>query len=206
MSVRPGTCQEWENGMGSTPRSEPNTLCLCKLKHYHVAGIVQVITISSSPARRRFPHVIGVYTRPGQIDIAMDLPHPVLWMEASASMPMVLKDRVVEAFQRLHERGVVHGDVALRHILIGPDARVTLIDFQASRADQPNEDLGWQRRIPVTRIWRCVVSGFCLIWTTLEERNFGRAGKRISVPRGTERGHSGARNAAAWHHDGSAVG
>ncbi|KAI0304847.1 hypothetical protein BC826DRAFT_18476 [Russula brevipes] len=88
------------------------------------------------------PHVIGVYTRPGKIDIAMDLPHPVFWMEASPTMAVVLKDRVVEAFQKLHDKGVVHGDVALRHILIGADARVTLIDFQASRADEPNEDLG----------------------------------------------------------------
>ena len=88
------------------------------------------------------PHVMGVYTRPGKIDIAMELPHPVFWMEASASMPVVLKDRVVEAFRKLHGRGIVHGDVALRHILIGADARVTLIDFQASRADEPNDELG----------------------------------------------------------------
>jgi tRNA A-37 threonylcarbamoyl transferase component Bud32 len=87
------------------------------------------------------PYVMGVYTRPGKIDIAMELPHPVFWMEASASMPVVLKDCVVEAFRKLHERGIVHGDVALRHILIGADARVTLIDFQASRADEPNEEL-----------------------------------------------------------------
>jgi len=91
---------------------------------------------------------MGVYTRPGKIDIAMDLPHSIFWMEASASMPTVLKDRVVEAFQKLHERGVVHGDVALRHILIGADARVTLIDFQASRADEPNEDLGLEAAYP----------------------------------------------------------
>jgi hypothetical protein len=84
---------------------------------------------------------MGVYTRPGKIDIAMELPHPVFWMEASASMPVVLKDCVVDAFRKLHERGIVHGDVALRHILIGADARVTLIDFQASRADEPNEEL-----------------------------------------------------------------
>ena len=53
-------------------------------------------------------------------------------MEASALMPAVLEDRVVEAFIKLHERGIVHGDIVLRHILIGADARVTLIDFQAS--------------------------------------------------------------------------
>jgi hypothetical protein len=91
---------------------------------------------------------MGVYTRPGKIDIAMELPHPVFWMEASASMPIVLKDRVVEAFRKLHERGVVHGDVALRHILIGADARVTLIDFQASRADEQNEELGLAMTYP----------------------------------------------------------
>lgn len=91
---------------------------------------------------------MGVYTVPGKIDIAMDLPHPVFWMEASASMPVVLKDRVVEAFQKLHGRGIVHGDVALRHILIGADTRVTLIDFQASRADDPNEDLGLEGTYP----------------------------------------------------------
>jgi hypothetical protein len=91
---------------------------------------------------------MGVYTRPGKIDIAMDLPHPIFWMEASASMPTVLKDRVVEAFQKLHGCGVVHGDVALRHILIGADARITLIDFQASRADEPNEDFGLAATYP----------------------------------------------------------
>lgn len=91
---------------------------------------------------------MGVYTRPGKIDIAMDLPHPIFWMEASASMPTVLKDRVVESFQKLHERGVLHGDVALRHILIGADGRVTLIDFQASRADEPNEDVGLEAAYP----------------------------------------------------------
>jgi hypothetical protein len=91
---------------------------------------------------------MGVYTRPGKIDIAMDLPHPVFWMEASASMPVVLKERVVEAFMKLHERGIVHGDIALRHILIGADARVTLIDFQASRADDSNEDLGLEGTYP----------------------------------------------------------
>ncbi|KAI0307843.1 hypothetical protein B0F90DRAFT_1677735, partial [Multifurca ochricompacta] len=78
----------------------------------------------------------------------MELPHPVFWIEACASMPTLLKDRVLEAFQKLHDRGVVHGDVALRHILIGADARVTLIDFQASRADEPNEVLGLPATFP----------------------------------------------------------
>ncbi|KAF8271349.1 hypothetical protein EI94DRAFT_1720409 [Lactarius quietus] len=106
-----------------------------------VVGTIQIVAVSSTSARRRGFHVMG-------IDIAMDLPHPVFWMEASASMPVVLKDRVVDAFRKLHERGIVHGDVALRHILIGADARVILIDFQASRADDPNEDLGLEGTYP----------------------------------------------------------
>jgi Lipopolysaccharide kinase (Kdo/WaaP) family len=126
---------------------------------------------------------MGVYTRPGQIDIAMDLPHPVLWMEASASMPVVLKDRVVEAFQRLHERGVVHGDVALRHILIGPDARVTLIDFQASRADEPNEDLGLAATYPGDRDLEMRRVKFLLNMDNARRREFrkSRAAHKRSV-------------------------
>jgi serine/threonine protein kinase len=72
-------------------------------------------------------------------------------MEASASMPVVLKDRVVKALIRLHdsERGIFHRDVALKHILIGADSRVTLIDFQASRATtQTRKDLGLEGIYP----------------------------------------------------------
>jgi tRNA A-37 threonylcarbamoyl transferase component Bud32 len=53
-----------------------------------------------------------------------------------------LKDCVVDAFRKLHERGIVHRDVALRHVALGADTRITLIDFQASRADELNEELG----------------------------------------------------------------
>lgn len=49
-------------------------------------------------------------------------------------MPAVLKAKVVSAYSDLHARGVLHGDVALRHILVGGDTRVTIIDFQESRA------------------------------------------------------------------------
>ena len=118
---------------------------------------------------------MGVYTRPGKIDIAMDLPHPVFWMEASASMPVVLKDRVVEAFQKLHERGVVHGDVALRHILIGADARVTLIDFQTSRAEEPNEELGLDMAYPGEKDLEMRRVKFLLNMDSARRKEFGKS-------------------------------
>ena len=105
----------------------------------------------------------------------MDLPHPVFWMEASASMPVVLKDRVIEAFRKLHERGVVHGDVALRHILIGADARVTLIDFQSSRADEPNEELGLAMTYPDEKDLEMRRVKFLLNMDNSRRKEFGKS-------------------------------
>ena len=64
-----------------------------------IVGIIQVVAVSSTSARRCSSSHHGVYTGPGKIDIAMDLSQPVSWMEASVSMPMVMKDSVIEAFQ-----------------------------------------------------------------------------------------------------------
>lgn len=88
------------------------------------------------------PHIIGVYMTPGFIDIAMELPHPCFWIEASPDMPHSLKQRCVEAFERLHQQGILHGDVELRHMLIGADCKVTIIDFQLSRSSIPIEEVG----------------------------------------------------------------
>lgn len=49
-------------------------------------------------------------------------------------MPPVLKQRCVDAFEKIHERGILHGDVELHHMIIGGDGRVTIVDFQNSRA------------------------------------------------------------------------
>jgi len=69
----------------------------------------------------------------------MEPPHHSFWIEASADMPHVLKKRCVEAFEKIHAQGVCHGDIELRHMLIGGDGKVTIIDFQNSRALVPNE-------------------------------------------------------------------
>ncbi|KAK7463775.1 hypothetical protein VKT23_005714 [Stygiomarasmius scandens] len=88
------------------------------------------------------PYIISLFTAPGFINVIMEPPHHSFWMEASTDMPLVLKQRCVEAFEKLHACGVLHGDVELRHMLIGGDARVTLIDFQESRALVPVPQVG----------------------------------------------------------------
>ncbi|KAJ7706468.1 hypothetical protein B0H17DRAFT_1192934 [Mycena rosella] len=87
---------------------------------------------------RVVPAIINVYSSAGAVDVAMEPPHHSFWIEASPDMPHVLKKRCVQAFEKLHAAGVHHGDIELRHMLIGGDARVTIIDFQASRALVPN--------------------------------------------------------------------
>ena len=87
------------------------------------------------------PWIIGVHVLPGAISIAMEPPHHSFWVEAAADMPTVLKQRCIEAFEKIHERGVLHGNVELRHMLIGGDGKVTIIDFQMSRALVPNSDM-----------------------------------------------------------------
>jgi hypothetical protein len=87
------------------------------------------------------PWIIGVHALPGVISIAMEPPHHSFWIEASADMPNVLKERCIEAFEKIHACGVLHGDVELRHMLIGGDGKVTIINFQRSRALVPNLDV-----------------------------------------------------------------
>ena len=84
--------------------------------------------------------IIGVHALPGAISIAMESPHHSFWVEASTDMPTVLKQRCIEAFEKIYERGVLHGDAELRHMLIGGDGQVTIVDFQMSRALAPNSD------------------------------------------------------------------
>jgi len=59
-------------------------------------------------------------------------------------MPDVLKRRCVEAFEKLHTQGILHGDAELRHMLINADAEVTIIDFKAAATCVPleNVDMG----------------------------------------------------------------
>lgn len=78
------------------------------------------------------PNLINVFADAAAINMAFEPPHHSFWIEASPDMPMVLKNRCIQAFDALHYAGVVHKDVELRHMLIGGDGKVTLIDFEYS--------------------------------------------------------------------------
>ncbi|THH34159.1 hypothetical protein EUX98_g41 [Antrodiella citrinella] len=69
------------------------------------------------------------------------MPHDTLWVLAHNKMTPELKRRCVDAFQKLHAHGILHGQPDLRHLLIGADGRVSIIDFSASRAVEPNKKL-----------------------------------------------------------------
>jgi hypothetical protein len=71
----------------------------------------------------------------------MEPPHPSFWIEASPDMPTILKQKCIEAFEKIHARGVLHGDVELRHMLIGGDGNVTITDFHMSRVLVPRVDI-----------------------------------------------------------------
>lgn len=91
------------------------------------------------------PRIIGVHILPGAISFAMELPHQSFWMEASPTMPDVLKERAMQGLEMLHSRGILHGDIELRHVLIGGDGAVTFIDFQLSRSTNPDESVGLEK-------------------------------------------------------------
>jgi hypothetical protein len=88
------------------------------------------------------PSIIGVYIGDTDISVAMALPDSNFWIEASPDMPELLKNKVVDAFNTIHDRGIVHDDPELfRNVLIGSNGEVTVINFGKSRARTPNEEV-----------------------------------------------------------------
>ena len=85
---------------------------------------------------------------PEAVSVTMELPHSSFWIESSPSMPHALKERVVAAFEKIHAQGVLHGDPELRHMLIGADGQVMIIDFGMSRAIREHASLGIERAEP----------------------------------------------------------
>jgi|SRR5712671_1552197 len=87
------------------------------------------------------PSIIGVYSTPeGLANMAMEPPHPHAWRVADRSISTAEKGAIVEAYIQIHARGVLHGDVALKHMLIGM-LRLTIItvsfEFDAGRDGKP---------------------------------------------------------------------
>ncbi|KAF9229499.1 hypothetical protein BS17DRAFT_771541 [Gyrodon lividus] len=94
------------------------------------------------------PHIIGVHLMPEAISVTMEIPHSSFWIESSPSMPDILKERVIAAFEKIHAQGVLHGDPELRHMLIGADGSVMIIDFGMSRAVREHESVDIERAEP----------------------------------------------------------
>ena len=59
-------------------------------------------------------------------------------------MPDALKACCIEAFERLHAQGILHGDAELRHMLINADAKVTIIDFKVAATCVLLENVGME--------------------------------------------------------------
>ena len=85
---------------------------------------------------------------PETVSITMEMPHSSFWIESSPSMPHALKERVIAAFEKIHAQGVLHGDPELRHMLIGADGKVMIIDFGMSRANREHPSVGIERAEP----------------------------------------------------------
>ncbi|KAI5119064.1 hypothetical protein M0805_001523 [Coniferiporia weirii] len=88
------------------------------------------------------PAIIGVYLVDGAISVAMELPSSSFWIEASDDMSDHLKRKCIAAFDMIHDCGVLHNDVELRHMLISAEGDVTIIDFQGSQALKSIEEVG----------------------------------------------------------------
>lgn len=71
--------------------------------------------------------------------LAMEPPHPVFWIEASSTMPLVLKAAVITAFEKIHARGVLHGAPTFQRMLIGADCKVTIVSFQEGETAEDEE-------------------------------------------------------------------
>lgn len=60
-------------------------------------------------------------------------------------MPVVLKVAVINAFEKIHWRGVLHGNIQLSNILIGADMKVKLVNFEKGAILEGQPDLQLHR-------------------------------------------------------------
>ncbi|KAI9445030.1 hypothetical protein H4582DRAFT_2053201 [Lactarius indigo] len=74
--------------------------------------------------------------------MAMEPPHPHAWRVADRTLSTNEKRVIVEAYAQIHARGVLHRDVALRHMLIGRDGKATIINFRQASCLPPVKRIG----------------------------------------------------------------
>ena len=52
-----------------------------------------------------------------------------------------IRDRIASAFRALHERGVCHGDVALRNVVVSSDNWPVIVDFERATRECSDDQL-----------------------------------------------------------------
>ncbi|KAH9065975.1 hypothetical protein EDB87DRAFT_1594161 [Lactarius vividus] len=89
------------------------------------------------------PNIIGIFnTSEGLANMAMEPPHPHAWRVADRFLSTDEKRVIVKAYAQIHARGVLHRDVALRHMLIGRDGKATIINFRQASCLPPVKRIG----------------------------------------------------------------
>jgi RIO-like serine/threonine protein kinase len=53
---------------------------------------------------------------------------------------------VINAFKKIHARGVCHGDVRCENILVRSDGTVVIVDFEVSTIDANEDELNAEMR------------------------------------------------------------
>lgn len=67
----------------------------------------------------------------------------------SPSQKILVADQLIDIFERLYNLGYYHGDIQSENIIVGPDSRVTVIDFNTcSRMSEFSSDIGYGFLLP----------------------------------------------------------
>ena len=120
-----------------------------------------VVTETARGAGCPVPHVLAAYVEEATIGYrgwlvteAVDGARPLIdaFAEASESRRAELFEQAGRAIRRLHAAGVYHVDLGGHNILVGPDDRVTIVDFDRATLGVPND--GRRAAAGVRRFWR----------------------------------------------------
>jgi hypothetical protein len=129
--------------------------------------------------------------------MAMEPPHPHAWRVVGESISVDEKHAIVQAYAQIHARGVLHGDVALRHMLIGIVFRLQLSSLSHRRSKQAGMEsrqsstsgrllasdlpcrLASVAAVPMNFNSRCAKSSFFLIIKARESLNIDLRGSGV---------------------------
>lgn len=96
-------------------------------------------------------------TSEGGLSFLMRTAHHVGWRSAHPSLSDKVKQSIVDALNLIHVKGVLHGDIALRHILVGELVylgTLSLINyFQMTRIMSPSSISRRLVQLKITPEW-----------------------------------------------------